>query len=145
MDGAIYFLNKIKHIIINWMILIQWYGKRLVTVFHYMSLKIIHVNGWHFRIFYTFFRLLFLRSNKIDDCFVTDITALIPPGSEKLLKFADYILEVHVKGDSRYLRHYGLDVLLPLYEQPMHAKVFIRSSIAYFIDLIIISIHFLKP
>ncbi|XP_025201851.1 uncharacterized protein LOC112599258 [Melanaphis sacchari] len=49
-----------------------------------------------------FFGLPFLRPDEVDDCFVTDIMALLPPNNSKLTAFTDYILEVYVREDSRY-------------------------------------------
>jgi len=49
-----------------------------------------------------FFGLPFLRPDEVDDCFVTDIMALLPPNNSKLSAFTDYILEVYVREDSRY-------------------------------------------
>ncbi|KAL4135482.1 hypothetical protein QTP88_007088 [Uroleucon formosanum] len=49
-----------------------------------------------------FFGLPFLRPDEVDDCFVTDIMALLPPNNSKLNAFTDYILEVYVREDSRY-------------------------------------------
>ncbi|KAL4143849.1 hypothetical protein QTP88_006111 [Uroleucon formosanum] len=42
-----------------------------------------------------FFGLPFLRPDEVDDCFVTDIMALLPPNNSKLNAFTDYILEVY--------------------------------------------------
>jgi len=49
-----------------------------------------------------FFGLPFLRPDEVDDCFVTDIMALLPPNNSKLTAFTDYILEMYVREDSRY-------------------------------------------
>ncbi|KAL4113924.1 hypothetical protein QTP88_017476 [Uroleucon formosanum] len=49
-----------------------------------------------------FFGLPFLRPDEVNDCFVTDIMALLPPNNLKLTAFTDYILEVYVREDSRY-------------------------------------------
>jgi hypothetical protein len=49
-----------------------------------------------------FFGLPFLRPNEVDDCFVTDIMALLPSNA-KLSSFTDYILEVYIRENSMYL------------------------------------------
>jgi len=41
-----------------------------------------------------FFGLPFLRPDEVDDCFITDIMALLKPNNSKSTAFTDYILEV---------------------------------------------------